>query len=151
MFKVYYGRETESGESTVYEFSVSHEHNEGSAGGYADEEHTFTVNDETGAISHNYVFSNDMGDGPDCFSYSCGDDKPDPLETKEDALRFVRSWKDEVRRGDLAELEVLEAALVATSAYTEDATYDAWDEDEDDEGEDGEGEDGEGEDEDEDE
>jgi hypothetical protein len=141
MFKVYYGRETESGESTVYEFSVSHEHNEGSAGGYADEEHTFTVNDETGAISHNYVFSNDMGDGPDCFSYSCGDDKPDPLETKEDALRFVRSWKDEVRRGDLAELEVLEAALVATSAYTEDATYDAWDEDDEDEDEDDEDED----------
>ena len=131
MFKVYYGRETESGKSTVYEFSVSHEHNEGSAGGYADEEHTFTVHDETGAVSHNYAFCNDMGDGPDCFSYSCGDDKPDPLETKEDALRFARSWKDEVRRGDLAELEVLEAALVATSAYTEDATYDAWGEDED--------------------
>ena len=150
MFKVYYGRETESGKSTVYEFSVSHEHNEGWAGGHADEEHTFTVHDETGAVSHNYVFSTNMGEEPSCFSFSCGDDKPDPLETKEDALRFVRSWKDEVRRGDIAELEVLEEALVATSAYTEDATYDAWDEDED-EDEDDEDEDDEDEDEDEDE
>ena len=127
MFKVYYERESESGKSTVYKFSVSHEHDLGSAGGYADEEHTFTVNDETGAISHDYAFCSDMGDGPSCFSYSCGHFKPDPLETKEDALSFVRSWKDEVSRRDLAELETLEAALVATSAYTEDALYDDWD------------------------